>query len=482
MKSNNAYQNYGGLFMSETVVTKERRPKHNSDYLTSRGERFSYGLYFVGQNIFYIFIYFFLSVFFLDVGIPAMTVAGILLTVKIWDAINDPIFGGIVDKVKFKNGKFLPWLRISLIFIPLTTIGIFAIPSGLPTGAKVAWAIIGYILWDTAYTICDVPIFGLVTTMTDKQSERTSLMSIGRVSASIAGMAIAIGVPSVRKAIGGWLPTIFVLSIIALITMIPICFKAKERIEAAKNEQEVGIKEMFKYVVSNKYLLIFYLALLIAYSTNIASTIGLIFARNCLGNEGMQSLLSLVGMLPSIIIGMLIPTICKKVDKFLLFFWSVVATTILGLIIFFVGYENFTFFIILSIIRAIPLGVWTITMFMFTPDCAEYGAFKTGISAPGITFALQTFSVKLMTAIASAFGAFCLGLIGYIEGEGATQVAGFADKLWFIYALIPVIGMAISIPILWQYKLRDKDVEIMAKCNAGEISREDAEKTLSRQY
>ncbi|MDD3429994.1 MAG: glycoside-pentoside-hexuronide (GPH):cation symporter [Oscillospiraceae bacterium] len=463
----------------QTAPTKQR---HKSHYLTTGSERFSYGLYFVGQNIFYIFVYLYLSTFFLDIGIPAMTVAFAVLVVKVWDAINDPLFGGIVDKVKFKKGKFLPWLRISLIFIPITTVLIFAIPSSLGMTTKVGWAIIGYMLWDTAYTLCDVPIFGLVTTMTDKQDERTSLMAIGRVSAMVASVFIAVGVPSVRQAIGGWLPTILALAVIALITMIPICFKAKERIAPAASEKEVGIKEMFRYLAHNKYLLIFYLALFISYGANIQSTIGLIFARVCLGNEGMQSLLSLFSMIPAVILGIMVPFICKKVDKFNLFFGSVVASCAMSVILYLVGYGNITAFLVVCALRGFPLGIWTITMFMFTPDCAEYGNFKTGISAPGITFSLQTFSVKLMTAVATALGSFCLGLIGYVEGEGATQAAGLADKLWTVYALVPAIGLAIAIPILWQYKLRDKDVAIMAKCNAGEISREEAQASLSRSY
>ena len=92
-------------------------------------EKASYGLYFLGQNIFYMLIYMYMSTYFTDVGIPAVTVAGIALVVKVWDAINDPIFGGLIDKIRFKKGKFVPWLRISLVGIPLATILMFAIPA-----------------------------------------------------------------------------------------------------------------------------------------------------------------------------------------------------------------------------------------------------------------------------------------------------------------------------------------------------------------
>lgn len=458
-----------------------KQPKPNKKgYMTTAGERASYGLYFVGQNIFYIFIYFYLATFFLDVGIGAYAVSITLLIVKVWDAVNDTIFGGIVDNVRFKKGKFIPWLKISLIFIPLSTIFLFAIPSGIPEWAKITWAIMAYILWDTSYTICDVPIFGIVTTMTDNQNERTSIMAIGRVCAMLASAIVAIGVPYFRNAIGGWLPTIVLLSIIALITMVPVCFKAKERIQPKETKEEgTSIKSMFKYLRSNKYLLIFYLALFVGYASNIQSTISLIFARECLGAEEMQSIFSLASMIPAIILGMFIPSICKRVDKFHLYFGSIVASAVLGLLMYFVGYQNLTLFILLSFVRGVPLGIYTITMYMFTPDCAEYGLYKTGINATGITFATQTFSVKLMTAVSTALGTFCLGLIGYIKGEGAIQAIGFADKLWAVFTLIPSIGMIVSVFILSGYKLRDKDVAIMAKYNAGEITREKAEEQIT---
>ena len=72
---------------------------------------------------------------------------------------------------------------MSVIAIPVSTILLFVIPTGIPLVAKVIWATLAYMLWDTAYTLCDVPIFGIVTTMTLDQKERVSLNSIGRIFA-----------------------------------------------------------------------------------------------------------------------------------------------------------------------------------------------------------------------------------------------------------------------------------------------------------
>jgi len=83
--------------------------------MTSKSERTSYGLYFMGQNAFYTFQFLFLATFLLMSGLDALATAGIMMAVKVWDAVNDCLFGGIIDNVRFKNGlKFLPWLRLSL--------------------------------------------------------------------------------------------------------------------------------------------------------------------------------------------------------------------------------------------------------------------------------------------------------------------------------------------------------------------------------
>ena len=446
--------------------------------MVTKKEKSSYGSYFIGQNIYYLLLYMFLVPYFTDIGIPAASVAVLTLIVKAWDAINDPIFGGIVDRVKFKKGKFLPWLKVSLLAIPASTILLFAIPASLPVAVKITWAAVAYILWDTAYTICDVPIFGIVTTMTDEQQERTSLLTIGRMSALIAALMVSVVVPMLKGVIGGWLPTTIVLSVIAIISMIPICLTANERIEPKAAEKETTVKEMFSFLRQNKYMLIFFGAILIIQSAGIGNSMGLYTARYLLGNEALMTLTSLVPMLPMLLIGFFVPAIVKRVDKYYLFLWANIATVVISAVLFFVGYSNMTLYLVMLILRGIPVGITSILMFMFTPDCAEYGCYKSGISAPGISFSIQTFTSKLTAALATSLGAACLAAIGFVEGEGAVQTAGFTDRFWAVTVWVPVVGAILGIIVLSFYKLRDNSVQIMAKCNAGEISREDAAKAL----
>jgi len=171
-------------------------------FQTSKAERFTYGMYFFGQNLFYILVLNFLQVFLTDRGITAAAVATVFLFAKIWDSVNDPIFGVIIDRSKPKSGKFLPWVRVSIIPIGITTILIFAMPASLSLGIKIAWSAIAYVLWDLAYTLCDAPVFALTVAMTENIQERTVLLSTGRVGGMLGALIIGLGIPLLYPKIG----------------------------------------------------------------------------------------------------------------------------------------------------------------------------------------------------------------------------------------------------------------------------------------
>jgi len=158
------------------------------------------------------------------------------------------------------------------------------------------------------------------------------------------------------------------------------------------------------------------------------------------------------------------------------------ASVLLGVTQYVVGYDNEVLFWVMFVVRYIPFGIQLFMMFMFTPDCVEYALYKTGVNASGIAFSVQTFTAKLTTALATAVGAFSLAAIGYVETEGAPQLPGFAAKLWFAMTIVPALGSVLAIPFLLAYKLRDKDVQVMARANAGEITRDEADRLLGGRY
>ena len=466
------------------------------EYMTTSGERLSYWTYFVGQNIYYNITAAFISTYLAMQGISLAKVAIVLLIVKVWDAINDPIFGFIFDKVKFKNGqKSLPWLRIAVALIPIVTIVLFSIPSAMSETGKLVWFGVAYLLWDTVYTLTDVPAYAMLNTMTDNLQERNLLLSVNRVFSGGGVVIYGVVLPLLISEQVGMSTSmaIAIMSVFSAITMVPLCVKCKERnYKPTQEEENFSPKQMFSYLKNNKYLLIYYCGYMATDALKTFNAVMLFVSFYLFGNSLFSIVLNILNMVPGVFAAMLMPTILKRFDKFKTLFWCNIVCVVLGLVIYFVGYDSQGIFLTLTCIRTIPMSVAGILAFMFTPDCAEYGEYKSGISAKGITFAIQTFSVKITGAVSSSLALFLLGLFGWISVEAESfeqlasmniqQSAGALNGLWIVYALVPVIGMIISTFFYLGYKLNDKDVQIMAKCNAGEITRAEAEARLSRKY
>ena len=113
----------------------------------------------------------------------------------------------------------------------------------------------------------------------------------------------------------------------------------------------------------------------------------------------------------------------------------------------------------------------------------EYGTYKTGTRAAGLSFSLQTFVAKLKNGLIGTIILFGLSFVGFVEGENVVQPEGVADGVWAIFCLIPAVGFAIALVILLLfYKLRSDDVQVMASYNNGEISKAEAEEVLASKY
>ena len=464
------------------------------DFTTKLSERVSYWSYFVGQNIFYNVVTTFMATYLMMNGIDLGKIAVVTLIVKIWDAVNDPMFGIIFDKIKFKNGqKCLPWIRLSVGLVPITTVLLFIIPSGMAQAGKLIWFMIAYLLWDSSYTVCDVPIYSMVTTMTDNINERNTLMSLGRLFSG-AGMGLSgmLCTLLVSEKVGlSFSPTVILLSVLGLLFMIPLCFAGKERNYHGELEDEAfSIKRMLMYLVHNKYLLIYYLGYLFANGLMTGNALSLFVSYYLFGSANFNIILGILSTVPSIVVALLIPVVSKRFDKFKLFFICNTVAAVLGLVMYFIGWQNKLFFIVLTVIRSLFTSVTGTLGFMFTPDCAEYGQYKTGVDAKGITFSIQTFTTKIAAAVASSLGLAILGFFDWtkieaesfadIEKLNIVQSATALNGLWVTYILVPSIGLVITSFIYLFYRLRDKDVQIMAKCNAGEITREEAENLLPK--
>ena len=455
----------------------------NLSYVTSKRERFAYSLFFLGQNILWGYAGY-VETYLTDIGIAAATAAAILLLPKLWDAVNDVLFGYIIDRYSFKNGqKFIPWVRIGTTAIGITTVALFAIPESMTQTTKIVWFLIAYILFDISYTVLDAPAFAVTTVMTSDVGERTHIIAGGKLWSMVGGVIATVLVPMVRP-VFGWFTACVIFVAVSVVMMLPMLFWVKERhSETATATQNPSFREMLRYLKHNRYLIVALIAMLILGVASLEQKMAIYMGRICLGQENMATLVAAGVAVSVIVISALVPKWSQKWDKFYVMCAGLLFAIVMDIVAWFLGYSNLIVALITVMLKCTGLGFWSVVIYMLIADTVEYGTYKTGTRAAGISFSLQTFVSKLKGGIIGSVVLLSLSAVGFVEGENAIQPAGVADGVWAMFCLLPAVGFAIALVILLLgYKLRTKDVQTMAKYNNGEITKEEAEALLAKKY
>jgi len=464
----------GGLSMSRS---------ENSNFQTARKERIAYCLFFLGQNILWGYAGY-VETFLTDIGISAATAAAILLLPKLWDAVNDVLFGYLMDRYTFPNQqKFLPWVRIGTSAIGITTVALFAIPPAMSQASKVFWFLIAYILFDVSYTILDAPAYALTTVMTSDVEERTTIIAGGKLWAMVGGVIATLLVPILRPILG-WFAACVVFVAVSIVLMIPVVRNVQERnTVSSASDNSPGIREMLRYLRSNRYLFVVLAAMLLLGLASLEQKMAIYTGRICLGQENMATLVAGGAALSVITVSAVVPKLARKWDKFHVLCTGLLFAIVMDVIAWFLGYDILAVALIMTMLKCSGLGFWSVVIYMLIADTVEYGTYRTGIRAAGISFSLQTFVAKLKNGLMGTVVLLSLSSVGFVEGEGAIQPEGVAEGVWALFCLFPAFGFAIALVILLLgYRLRTRDVQIMTRYNNGEITKEEAEAYLAEKY
>ncbi len=170
-------------------------------------EGIAYSLCGFGQNLICTIIGSYLTVFMTDaIGYGALAVALLMLFARIYDALNDPIMGSIVDRTRTPWGKCRPYLKWMAIPVAVVTILCFLPWYPSNPGGFAAMSIM-YIIWGMVYTVCDVPYWGLNSRMSNDTFRRGNLLTIARLLCTAGAGIVTIVVPQVTSGMTGTLQT-----------------------------------------------------------------------------------------------------------------------------------------------------------------------------------------------------------------------------------------------------------------------------------
>lgn len=425
--------------------------------------KLAYGMGDVGCNFSWMFVGNFLMIFYTDVfGISMSAVAALMLFSRFWDAINDPIVGGLTDRTNTRWGRYRPWL---LIAAPLTAVvliaSFWAHPDWNDT-AKIVYMIITYCILVLGYTCVNIPYGTLCGAMTQNIEERAKINTFRSVSAMIAiGVINIITIPLISK-LGngsdqqGYLLVAILYGIIFALCHI-FCFAKTKEAVTVPEKKKIPIKLQIKTVAQNKpYLLALIGQFLFGVTLYGRNADALYYFKYVEGSETLFSTYSLVIIIPSIIGAGLFQILFKLTENkgrtaSILAFCTGVSMLSLYL---FSPVESAVAFYIFSGLTQFFFAGFNTAIYAIIPDCVEYGEWKTGIRNDGFQYAFISLGNKIGMAIGTSVLAAALSCAGF--EANIKQNEAVLSIMKHSFSTIPGVLWIITAVVLFFYRLNKK--------------------------
>lgn len=442
--------------------------------ILSRKEKVSFSIATFGRSTIYNLMSIYMLVFFVDVvQIDVVVASGIILFARIFDAANDLLMGIIVDHTHSRWGKMRPYLLFSPFIIAVATILLFYSP-GLSESGKVIYCAATYVLWGLAFTIQDVPHWGLTSVITPNEEERNGLISMARVMATIGSLIPTMIVPMLIESFGlknGYFYAGLFFAIAGSGISLLAFFNCKERIIQTK--QPTKVKVILNSFIKNKPLLLLLLSTLLSSTIILAQTsaayIGNYLIIDSMGiPKGMiLTLMSIAvgaGMLPAI--GIIVP-LRKRFSLKEIYLGACVFGIFTHGLVFIIGYSNIYILLTLFVFIGVPLGIFNAITYMMVADSVDYTEYITGTRIEGISFAIQTFMAKVTAGIAT----FITGLVlNIIEFKAPVEIGGVLtpitnqgpqvrNGLFWLITLLPLAGYILATVPMFFYNYTGKNKE-----------------------
>ncbi len=447
----------------------------------SKKEKISYYLGLSGQNMVYSLIGgSFFNYFLTDIALfPALAVSVMLIVMKVWDGINDPIVGSYIDKHTFKNGeKLRPFLKYTPLPVGIFTVLMFIVFSTDDDllWLRISYFIIMYICWDLAYTLQDVAIWGITSCVSPETNERDGFVQWARTIGSCVYSVLSVGIPMVLEMIANATGASMALMTIVFAVLFGLggamislkCSAAQERVRVVKAQQQESLKESFSLLFKNKMLMLVtaanllgslgFGANLVTYFFKYEIPADFLGENSIIGALGLTTIYSVITGLPGFI-GMIFADKLKEWFKGYVnvLIMMQAANILVRVIAFFIGYEgnNLWFALALIGLGCIPMGANSIAQTSVFCDSIDYMEWKTGKRTEGVTFSMQTMFTKISSGIMAGLAALALHLLDYRAIDGAevyigTQSAAFDKWIWPLVILTPAIASLLYIiPLLF---------------------------------
>lgn len=368
-------------------------------------------------------------------GLKPEFLLGLTAAARIWDGINDPMMGSIVDNTNTKFGRYRPWVVIGSAMNAVILFLLFFNP-GFSVENQSIWLYVYiavmYVLWGMTNTTADIPYWSMVPSFTTDPNERSILATIARAFSGLGQGIVQIGSPIILNALGntvikpdgteslvwtanGYTVTTLICSVCLVFFSVLSMSKVKENVTVIPNEK-FSFKKIFSVIKENDQLRVFMLFAMLS-NAGFYTTTGVLdhFFAVVMENTKEQSTFSLFGTVGSILGLAVIPVMMKFTSRRRTYQFSL-STALFGYIGMLISGQFLSNFMMLNIFYLIT-QIGTASMFIsqtvFLADVVDYGEVKMGVRRESVTFSMKGFLQKMAYTVQTVMLYSALGIVNY---------------------------------------------------------------------
>lgn len=392
------------------------------------------------------------------VGVHAGIASIAILIGKIWDYINDPLFGYISDHTHTRWGRRRPFL----LFGPIPYAIVFALMWWKPPlqgelSLVIYYAIV-YVFYDTAATMIYMPYFALTPELTSDYDERTSLTSV-RAFFSIFGSLLAFSLP--EMIVNGFTPdhasNVLLMGIIfAVISAIPmyvVFFGTRER-PVFMEQKQPGLWQSIKDSVQNRPFIFGTIIYLFTWVTvDILQTVLIFYIAYVVVRESDTTVIMATIFVVAILALPLWTWTSRHMNKRLAYIIGMIFfTAVLMVLVNLTPATPLYLILVLCVLAGIGVSAAHVIPWAIIPDAIEVGELKTGARHEGMFYSLITLAQKVASSIAIPGTGLILEISGYIPNS-TQQPASAVQGIRLLTGPIPAGMMFIGIVFAILYPL-----------------------------
>ena len=425
----------------------------------------------------------------------------LLVIVQVWDAINDPLIGSMIDadKRKYKRNKFLQYIWVGSIGLIVGGACCFVPLPQFPMLAKAIIFVAGYVIWDAFYTVANVPYGSLLSLISKEPADRASLSAWRSIGSMFGNMLPMVILPFLiynpDKSLNG--PMVFVAALVmGLLGFICFQFMIKNteiRVDAeVKTGEEMPkfnvLKAMGNFLRNRPAVGATLAAMGMFIGMQGATTAVSVTFQIYFKNPQISGLVSMFAMIPIVVFTPLARKMVVKYGKKELSIVGAIASVIGGLGMFIITPNNtnldLLIYIVCQLVYSLGLGIYSTVSWAMMGDAIDYNEWKTGTREEGTVYSLHSFFRKLAQGVGPAVALVIMNGLGYVNNaidpatgaatidvtllswDVAVNLRTLVAALFLVSAVMQFIGLALV------YNL---DKKTLAKMNAELEARRSAE-------